>query len=80
MSGSAEHRLVTIDRMETIVEWIVDLGLDEPAADPQSTGPFAEGAGVDPARKLVLLETGFPRFSGVRNNRGAVAEKRSDPA
>src|SRR5262245_3744852 len=44
---------VFLDRMEPVVERVVDLSFDEPAADPQPAGTVPERPGVDPARDLV---------------------------
>src|SRR5262245_28596874 len=65
MPRGSSHRSVFLDGVEPVVKRIVDLPLDEAAADPKPAGAVSQGPRVDAARHLMGLESFFPGRPGV---------------
>lgn len=68
MPRRGAYRTVPFESVKPVVEGIVNLPLDQPAAHPQSAGTIIEGAGIDAARDLLGLEALFPRRARIRND------------
>ena len=51
--GRAAHAAVLLDGMKTVVERIINLTFDQPAANPKSTRTLRQGLGIDPSGNLM---------------------------
>jgi hypothetical protein len=60
MPRRAAHAAVFFEGVKPIVERIVDLTLDQPAANPQPAGTVPQRTGVDAARNLLRFKPLFP--------------------
>ena len=64
--------------MESHVERIVDLALDQSAADPKSRQSLPACTGVNASRDRLLLEALLPRPAGVRHDQLLADDKSFD--
>lgn len=71
MPRGSEHGAIAVDRVKSIIERVIDLGLDDPAANPQpgcarlAIRLLREGSDHDAARNLVRFEPRLPRFARI---------------
>ena len=66
--GRPAQAAVALEGMEPVVERVVDLPLDESAADPEAAGPVTERPRVEASRDLVGLVPLLPGQTGVRDD------------
>jgi len=65
VSGRASHAAVLLDGMETVVERVIDLAFDQPAANPKSRSSLCQRFGIDPPGNLMCFETLLPGETSV---------------
>ena len=65
MAGRTAASAIPLERVEAVVEGIIDLALDEAAANPEPGRAVEKGAGIEAAGNPVGFEAGFPGLPSV---------------
>ncbi len=68
VARSGAKRAAAFEGVKPVVKWIVNLSLDQAAADPESASPFANRFGIDAAGDLLGFKALLPGFAGVGDN------------
>src|SRR5204863_1626821 len=68
MAGRAPHAAVFLDGVKAVVERIIDLALDEAAADPKPARSLRERFGVNAPGNLLRFKALLPGQPGVGND------------